>query len=41
MREMGRRREPTAGKTASELLAIEDRWGAPNYHLLPIVIERA
>ena len=31
---------PTVGKT-EELLALEDRWGAHNYHPLDVVIERA
>src|SRR4051812_34614259 len=38
------REEMTTVKTAmdaSELLEIEDRWGAHNYHPLPIVVERA
>lgn len=30
-----------ATKMAVDLLAIEDRWGAHNYHPLPIVVERA
>jgi ornithine--oxo-acid transaminase len=29
------------GKTAADLLAMEDRYGAHNYHPLPIVVERA
>ena len=29
------------GKTAAELLAVEERYGAHNYHPLPIVVERA
>jgi ornithine--oxo-acid transaminase len=29
------------GLSAAELLAIEERWGAHNYHPLPIVVERA
>ncbi len=28
-------------RTAAELLAIEDRWGAHNYHPLPVVVSRA
>lgn len=28
-------------QTTAELLAIEDRWGAHNYHPLPLVVERA
>jgi ornithine--oxo-acid transaminase len=31
----------TATNTAEELLAIEDKWGANNYHPLPIVVESA
>src|SRR4051794_8558289 len=31
----------SATHTAEELIAIEDKWGAHNYHPLPIVVERA
>jgi ornithine--oxo-acid transaminase len=31
----------TAAESATSLIAIEDRWGAHNYHPLDIVIERA
>jgi ornithine--oxo-acid transaminase len=32
---------PTTSSRSQELIEIEEKWGAPNYHPLPVVIERA
>lgn len=32
---------PTTSSRSQELIELEERWGAPNYHPLPVVVERA
>jgi ornithine--oxo-acid transaminase len=32
---------PTTSSRSRELIELEEKWGAPNYHPLPVVVERA
>lgn len=32
---------PTTSSRSRELIELEEQWGAPNYHPLPVVVERA